>query len=86
MAELKVHELATFAPIPKAPDESIHVRVVRWNSRPRAVLDVRPYITSARYTGYSPKGISLTLAQAEALAAQMPAILETLRAQQPKAA
>jgi hypothetical protein len=86
MAELKVHEVATFTPIQKSTDEAIHVRIVRWNNRPDAVLDVRPFVQTARYTGYFPKGISLTLAQAEALAAQMPAILETLRGRQLKAA
>ena len=48
---------------PNYPMQEFKIRVVEYPTNPDRLLDIREYITSDLYTGYSPKGISITFTQ-----------------------
>jgi hypothetical protein len=73
--------LQVFPSLPKVdayPLQEIKIRVVKYhNSSP--LFDEREFVTSPNFTGYSPKGLSLTLEQCQHLYKYLPAIMEAMR-------
>lgn len=65
-----VVELAEFPPLCTGPHATLRLRIVRLGDDPTPRVDVRKYVTTRRYTGWS-SGISLTLGQLEALEARL---------------
>jgi len=50
----------------KYPLQEFRVRVIQYPNSEK-LFDIREYVTSEQYTDYTPKGISLTLAQVKHL-------------------
>ena len=63
---------------PNYPMQEFKIRVVEYPTNPDRLLDIREYITSDLYTGYSPKGISITLTQFNYLLSLSSQILSAL--------
>lgn len=63
---------------PKYPLQEFRLRVVKYHNSD-ALLDIREYVTSDLFTGYSPKGVSLNREQLIYIAANMPDILEQMK-------
>lgn len=78
--EFTVHELAEFAPLRKTDHETVRVRVVRYGDDARYYVDVRKYVVTKRYTGWSsgigmtPEGFAALMDQGE----QIRAVVATL--------
>lgn len=60
---------------PKYPLQEFKLRVVKYHNS-TTLLDIREYITSTEFNGYSPKGISLNREQIMYLAAQLHDIIK----------
>lgn len=67
---------------PQYPLQEFKLRVVKY-SNSTALLDIREYVTSDLFTGYSPKGISINREQMIYLCAQMVDILENMKEPNP---
>lgn len=62
---------------PLYPLQEFRVRVVKY-ANSENLLDIREYITSEKFTGYSPKGVTLTKEQAMYLFSLSLFILEAI--------
>lgn len=60
------------------PLQEFKLRVIKYNNSSK-LLDIREYITSEMFTGYSPKGISITLEQVEHLYLHMDDIMKAMK-------
>lgn len=67
---------------PKYPLQEFRLRVVKYHNS-TTLLDIREYITSDEFTGYSPKGISLNREQLLYLAAQLHDIIKYMKEDDP---
>lgn len=67
---------------PKYPLQEFRLRVVKYHNS-SLLLDIREYITSNEFNGYSPKGTSLNLEQVMYLAAQLHDIIKCMRESKP---
>ena len=63
---------------PKYPLQEFKLRVVKYHNS-SLLLDIREYITSDEFNGYSPKGISLNKEQLMYLAAQLHDIIKYMQ-------
>lgn len=63
---------------PQYPLQEFKLRVVKYHNSV-TLLDLREYVTSDAFTGYSPKGISITREQLLYLFTQLPNILDSLK-------
>ena len=63
---------------PQYPLQEFRLRVVKYHNS-TVLLDLREYVTSDLFTGYSPKGISLNREQLIYLSTQLHDILECMR-------
>lgn len=54
------------------------VRLLTYNNNPQLLCDVRDYVRSKAYTGFTPKGIALNREQVVALLAMLPDILKDM--------
>lgn len=73
--------LKVFPSLPRVeqyPMQEFKVRAVQYGNSVKLV-DIREYITSVKFTGYSPKGLSFTKEQFEYLIKYGPEILESLK-------
>jgi hypothetical protein len=66
----------------KYPLQEFRLRIVKYHNS-TILLDIREYITSDEFTGYSPKGTSLNKEQVLYLAAQMHDILSHMKEEKP---
>jgi hypothetical protein len=63
--EYKVEELVEFDPIPTTDTVSLRSRILLLEGEGKPRIDVRQYVTSGSYTGWTPKGLCLTETQAK---------------------
>jgi hypothetical protein len=63
---------------PQYPLQEFKLRVVKYHNS-AALIDIREYVTSDLFTGYSPKGISLNREQLIYLSTQLHDILENMK-------
>lgn len=69
--------LSTF-PSLKRGFQELKVRVLQYRKTPK-LLDIREYISTDDSSGFTRKGVTLDLSQAEQLLAQLPAMIEELK-------
>lgn len=62
---------------PKYPLQEFKLRIVKYHNS-TMLLDIREYITSTDFNGYSPKGLSLNREQVLYLAAQLHDIISQM--------
>jgi hypothetical protein len=67
---------------PKYPLQEFRLRVVKYHNS-TYLLDIREYITSDEFSGYSPKGISLNREQLLYFAAQIHDIIKYMKEETP---
>lgn len=67
---------------PKYPLQEFRLRVVKYHNS-SVLLDIREFVTSTEFTGYSPKGISLNREQLLYLVAQAHDILKHMKEEVP---
>jgi hypothetical protein len=77
--ELKIAEIQEFEPIDKTDTTRVRVRLVRYNEEKEPRLDVRTFVETARFTGWTTKGVALPVGQYRALKALIPLIDQGLR-------
>jgi len=63
---------------PKYPLQEFKLRVVKYHNS-TVLLDIREYITSDEFNGYSPKGVSLNREQLMYFAAQLHDIINHMK-------
>jgi hypothetical protein len=61
----------------KRGNQELKMRVLQY-SRTEPVLDIREYIVSDQFNGFTKKGISINLEQCRQLLAQLPAMITAL--------
>jgi hypothetical protein len=78
-AAFTIEVLEKFPSLSNTAFSEKHLRVVRFNKDPKPRVDVRNYVESKRFTGWT-KGASLTLEELEAFEQVVPALKAALRA------
>jgi hypothetical protein len=77
MSEERV--LAEFDDLRQVGDSRLRVRVVQSGASRDPRIDIREYVKSAAFTGWTRRGIRLTAEEFEELLSQAPAIRKVLR-------
>ena len=81
--DLQVHKLREFPQLSQDKTSRKRVRIVRYNDDPTPRLDIWGYVEAKSFTGWG-RGVSLTLAEVQALMRVLPEIERALIAATPR--